>query len=179
MKKASGILLQSGELYDYIHPENNRWIIEDVALALSNICRYGGHVEKHYSVAQHSWYVSHAVDPRYALDGLCHDIAEAFLGDIPTPLKALLKDYRDIERLHEAEAFRRLGLKYPMQSEVHEADRAVLATEVFYLKPASEHWTFLKDVSMHDVEIKPWTQKKACKMFLARYYELTGARTIN
>ncbi len=176
---ADGILLQSGHLYSYLNPECNVFTIEDIALGLSHVCRFGGHLEKHYSVAQHSWYVSHAVDQRFALAGLLHDGVEAFLCDIPSPLKAFLKDYRAIEQLHERELFRRMDLPYPIPAEVHLADKQVLAAEVRDLRPASVHWAPLKDVVAYDQWIKPWSPKKAREQFLARYYDLTGARTVH
>lgn len=175
----NGILLQSGRFYDYLDPKNNDFTIEDVALSLSNICRYGGQVTKFYSVAQHAWHASYHGDQRYALDKLCHDNVEAFMCDIPTPLKALLPEYKTLERTHEAEMFNRLGLEYPMHPSVHEADAAMLAAEVRDLKPPSAHWDFLKDVTPADVHITPWTSDKARRMYLARFYELMGNRVFH
>jgi 5'-deoxynucleotidase YfbR-like HD superfamily hydrolase len=176
----NGILLQSGRFYDYTDPAENDFTIEDVALSLSNICRYGGQVDKFYSVAQHAYYVSYAVeDKRYELDALCHDNDEAFLGDIPTPLKALLPEYQKLEHAHQADMFRRLGLQFPMHSSVHKADAAVLAAEVRDLKPASKHWDFLDAVTPYDGHITPWTSEKARRMFLLRFYELMGKRVVH
>jgi hypothetical protein len=172
----SGILLQSGQFYDYLEPEKNCWEIEDVALALSNQSRYAGHVDKFFSIAQHCVFVSEIIDPAYALDGLLHDASEAFLTDLPSPLKALLKDYRELEKIHEKEIFRRYNLEYPMRPEVHIADREALLVEVLNFKPPSEHWDFLDGTFIWDVKLKPWSPKKAREEFLKRYYELTNQR---
>lgn len=172
----NAILLQSGKFYSYTNPEQNEFTIEDIALSLSNLCRYSGQVEKFYSIAQHCYHVSYAVDQEYALDGLLHDAVEAFMVDIPTPLKVLLPDYKALEQKHEAEMFKRFGLEFPMNAAVHKADKELLCAEVRDMKPANPHWDqFASDVT-HIPHIEPWTSYMARKMFLKRYYQLTGGK---
>jgi hypothetical protein len=62
-------------------------LIEDIAHALSNQCRFGGHVKKFYSVAQHSIIVAWQCQPEDAPWGLLHDASETYLGDMVSPLK--------------------------------------------------------------------------------------------
>ena len=167
------ILLQSGEFYSYTKPKSNKFTIEDVALSLSNLCRYSGQVSKFYSIAQHAYLVSYAVDQEYALDGLCHDNVEAFMVDVPTPLKTLLPEYKMLEAQHEAEMFRRLKLEYPMNPAVHKADFAVFCAEVRDMKPKHTHWDRFNTADVgHIPHIIPWTSEKSRKMFLKRYYQL-------
>lgn len=176
MKNA--ILLESGKFYSYLNPEKNDWTIEDIALSLSNLCRYSGQVGKFYSIAQHCYHVSYAIDQRYALDGLLHDGVEAFMVDVPTPLKVLLPDYKALEEKHEAELFSRFGLEYPMRPEVHKADREMLLAEVRDMKARNPHWDKFGaglDVT-HIPHIVPWTPQKARKMFLKRFYQLTAKK---
>lgn len=87
----------SGIFIDLAEPDPDLIQIGDIAHALAHVCRFGGHSAKHYSVAEHAVLVAdrllaagHA--PVVALAGLHHDDAEAYLGDIPRPLKPLLGD---------------------------------------------------------------------------------------
>lgn len=83
----------TGKRFDFNDPKPEDIDIVDIAVALSHQCRYAGHTRKHWSVARHSILVARAVelvtgggDPvRWAL---LHDAAEAYVTDIPWPLKA-------------------------------------------------------------------------------------------
>jgi len=80
----------SGKKFSYQFATADDIDIEDIANALSNICRFAGHLPEFYSVAQHSVLVSQIVPPEFAFEALMHDAAEAYCQDIPAPLKALL-----------------------------------------------------------------------------------------
>jgi hypothetical protein len=82
----------SGRGFDPLNPWARDVHLEDIAHALSNTCRFGGHSPKFYSVAQHAVMVACLVldasrRPDWALLALHHDSAEAYLGDIPRPIK--------------------------------------------------------------------------------------------
>lgn len=86
----------SGTAYEFMNPDPNIITIEDVAHALSNTCRFSGHVQKYYSVAEHSILVSRILEkqghnPYLQLCGLLHDAEEAYTQDIPKPLKLILE----------------------------------------------------------------------------------------
>jgi 5'-nucleotidase len=76
--------------------------IVDIAHALSMQPRYGGHCTRFYSVAEHSRLVSEQVELRYGKPGLeraalLHDASEAYLVDIPRPVKVSLSNYKELE----------------------------------------------------------------------------------
>lgn len=89
----------SGAVIDLLEPDPAEICIEDIAAGLSKVCRFNGQITRHYSVAEHSIHVAELVPNRYKRIALLHDASEAYLCDVPTPLKRLLGDtYMDIER---------------------------------------------------------------------------------
>ena len=88
----STIRTYTGAYVDILEPSPRDIDIRDIAHALSMVCRYGGHVNRHYSVAEHSYLVAQHVwrkygDQKLALAALLHDSAEAYLGDMVNPMK--------------------------------------------------------------------------------------------
>lgn len=76
--------------------------IDDIAHALSLLCRANGHIEWFFSVAQHSINCAREAEARgftktVQLAALLHDASEAYLSDITRPVKLQLPGYRVIE----------------------------------------------------------------------------------
>lgn len=69
----------------------------DIAHALSLICRWGGHSNFFYSVAQHSINVATSAQPADKLAALLHDATEAYMGDVIRPLRQYLPEYQKWE----------------------------------------------------------------------------------
>lgn len=166
----------TGDFFNVQEPQLSVVNIEQIAHALSNICRYTGHCREFYSVAQHSVLVSYLVPAPLALYGLLHDASEAFIGDVASPLKNILPEYKAIEDRVERHVLGQFGLSPPMPPEVKAADTIALATERRDLMPpCGEIWDFLKDVQPHPCEIVPKLPMSAKAIFLARY-DLIKAR---
>jgi len=170
------MLLRSGLYFNLENPEPSLVDIEDIAHALSNICRYTGHCSEFYSVPQHSVLGSYTVPQCDALAGLLHDAAEAYIGDVAAPLKGMLPDYRAVERRMELAVFRRFGLPDELPASVKWADRVLLRTEQRDLMGADSHvWAAAEGVQPLPGRIKPFTPVQSKGVFLERFWQLTGA----
>ena len=141
--------------------------IYDIAHSLAMICRFNGHSRIVYSVAEHSVLVSTFCPPELALEGLLHDAAEAYLGDVPTPLKRQWPEYQAAERRAQSVITKCFGLPAEMSSAVNVADKRAIEIEMPRLL-APVH---------SSIAIAPlcgFSPDKGREAFLARYSELTG-----
>ena len=170
------ILTQSGTYFPLLAPESALYGINDIAHALANTCRFGGHTREFYSVAQHSVLVSSIVPPEFALEGLLHDASEAFVGDVALPLKQLLPDYKAIEERIQADISERYGLRFPFPPEVKHADLVALATERRDLMPNEDTWAIIEDIEPLKYGPQPLHPTSAKLMFLDRFDEVMAAR---
>ena len=119
----------SGLIIDPRALELDKINIEDIAHSLSMQCRFGGHVTEFYSVAQHSVEVSNRVDKTLALWGLLHDASEAYVCDLPRPIKSLFPEYSKLEREIQERIAARFSLPFPIPAEIKRADTIELLTE--------------------------------------------------
>jgi len=167
----SWIQTHTGRRVDFLNPDPNQINIEDIAHALSQICRFTGHSSEPYSVAQHCCYVSQLCAPVDALAGLMHDASEAYVGDINSPLKRLIPGFKEIEtRVHEA-IMMRFDLSPKIPESVKVADLEMLAIEARDLMGADPvTWGLAKP--REDVKVISWPAKKAKGYFLIRFEDL-------
>lgn len=125
----NAIRVYSGRMFDLANPDPGLLDINDIAHALSLICRFTGHVNEFDSVGQHSLIVSNLVPREDALAGLMHDATEAYLTDVSRPLKRMLPDYQAAEhRMWQAIAAR-FDLPLTLPASVKEADNVSLIWE--------------------------------------------------
>lgn len=119
----------SGQYVDLADPDPDTILITDIAHALSQLPRFGGHLPRFYSVAQHSMACAELVAPEHKLQALLHDASEAYLLDVPSPLKALLPEYRKLEQRFMEVIAKKFGFAWPLAEEVKLADHTMLHTE--------------------------------------------------
>lgn len=145
----------TGRRFDILAPKRHQFSFLDIAHSLSMQVRYNGHVDRFYSVAEHSILVAAHVwrytdDPHVAYAALFHDAAEAYTGDWPSPFKGAVPALKAIEQNIQLELWKWLNIKlntaqHPIINDIDKRicvdERAQLMTnsglewETSYLKP--------------------------------------------
>lgn len=169
----------TGRRFYPLAPEKSEFCIEDIAHALSNLCRFTGHCDRFYSVAQHSVIVSYLVPKKLALAGLLHDSSEAYVTDIARPLKHLVEfePYRQMESKVIDLIFKHFRIVYdPNHEEIKKIDALLLRREAKCLGLLAEDWGHYSLPDL-DKDIDPVLPKEAKEMFKNRFFELTGKGT--
>ncbi len=134
----------SGKKFRPFQPDPADIVIEDIAHGLAHSFRFAGQTPRGYTVAQHSLAVSREVPSEDALWGLLHDAAEAYLCDVPRPIKEYvslavpnvvegrgftMEPFTTVERWTLKAVAERFELSWPMPKSVHLADDRELARE--------------------------------------------------
>ncbi len=150
----------TGKVFDITILDPETICIEDIAHALAHTARFGGHLDKLYSVAQHSCYVAANVPNEHKLAALLHDASEAYIGDMPSPFKKMMPDYKKIEDQIMTAVASKFGFEYPLSEEVKQADGDILWVEwdSFVLKKI--------EMEYHSPEIAKYN-------FLSMFYSIT------
>ncbi|HEY3424675.1 MAG TPA: DUF429 domain-containing protein, partial [Negativicutes bacterium] len=137
MKRENAILTYTNTLFYPLAPQADEVKIEDIAHALSQMCRANGHFKTFYSVAQHSINCAQeararGLSDRIQLACLLHDASEAYLSDITRPVKCYLADYRKIENHLQQVIYGKFEIADLTDAEckhVHDIDNALLHHE--------------------------------------------------
>jgi hypothetical protein len=143
----------------------------DIAHALSMLCRYGGHCNKFYSVAEHSVLMARALDPKHRKWAVLHDAPEAYLVDVPKPLKVHLGDYEMIERHLMQVICERFNLPAEAPPAVKRADMRIMMDERAQNMGRSPQPWAVETVPL-GVDLQFWPPEKAKQEYMA---ELTRA----
>lgn len=147
--------------------------IRDIAHALSMICRFGGHSERFYSVAEHSINVS-MLASECPLRALLHDASEAYLGDIPRPIKSMMPEYVVAEKRLQTviyETFEQPAAVDQCKDYLHKWDDTMLSTEMQrMMADPPEPWATLPPAV--SCKLHHWSPAKAEYFFLERYERL-------
>ena len=149
--------------------------IEDIAHALSNMCRFTGHTREFYSVAEHSIRVSELVPKELKLAALLHDGSEAYLSDIASPVKNHpdFSFYRDAELDVQTAIYQSFGiyLDFSKHSIIRRADIILLVTEKRDLMTKGEREWELPDIKPLDKTIVPLSPSSAKQLFIEKFNE--------
>jgi uncharacterized protein len=173
-RKGDWIQTFTGKQFWPLDPRAEDVDIVDIAHSLSMQCRYNGHCREFYSVAEHCFRMSFRVRPENALAALLHDAAEAYLSDVPRPIKPQLAGYKEMEHAIEKVVAEKFGVQYPWPDEIHNADERLLADEMEALMaPPPVPWN-LRFKGFYDGDFGDvMTAAEAKKAFLARFEILT------
>lgn len=124
-----------GHYVDIFNPDPLTIDIDDIAHALSQVCRFAGHTYKFYSVAQHcteSVLVLQKMgtkDRRILLTMLLHDATEAYIGDMARPIKRRLPQYKAAENVLMSAIALKFDLDYPFPPIIKTVDNHLLELE--------------------------------------------------
>lgn len=138
--------------------------IGDIAHALSMQSRFGGHLPMFYSVAQHCVLACEYVSDEHKLAALLHDASEAYLIDVPRPVKERLNNYKEIENTLMSIIAGKFGFQWPLHEDVKQADETMLRQEWECLMLGNDVWE----------PIEAWDQSLAKEKFLEMYHKLTS-----
>ena len=186
------ISTQKVEQFDFVFPTVESIHITDIAGALSKICRFGGHSNIFYSVAEHSIIVAEVLERGGAnkatvFAGLMHDCSEAYLGDMPRPIRELLKQYESVDcsyrDLHLMLEECILISKYNLSqftgedavdwAKIKDIDGRLCVTEAHQLGLWNHKWQNRGDV-LH-ITLHRWNPDEAYQLFMMNFAELTDA----
>lgn len=161
----------TGKILTPCDPQPEQICIEDIAHGLALTSRFSGQCRAFYSVAEHSVRVSRFSSGE-RLWGLLHDAAEAYLTDVPTPVKSLLVNFKRMEIVLMKVICEVYGLPAEMPGCVHYADKVLLATEMRDLMVPVDGYSEPLPEPLPET-IHPWPWERAEAEFLKRFRGLT------
>jgi len=137
MTRGNAILTYTNTMFYPLAPRADEVKLEDIAHALSQMCRANGHFKTFYSVAQHSISCAkeakaRGLSDRMQLACLLHDASEAYISDITRPVKCYLDEYRKMEEHLQKVVYEKFGIEYLTDEErrqLHDIDNALLHHE--------------------------------------------------
>lgn len=146
MEDFNRFLTYHGHSIDINNMKEDDINVNDIFHALSMINRFTGHSRVPFSVAEHSCYCYLIAQmlgygPRIQAFALMHDASEAYVNDLPTYVKVLLPEYKEIENKVEKIIFSKLGLGEMTPDEktlIKKIDNTIILIE-------------MRDLTRHDI----------------------------
>jgi len=177
--KMGTIFTSSGRVYDFENPTAPMIHLEDIAHQLALINRWNGCTRVPYSVAQHSCVVAELVeDPKLKMLALMHDATEAYVGDMPSPMKHISPDFRRFEWKAWLAIAKKFRLPAELPPEIKKADNLALLYEVNLFMPSAALRETFPTVEVPEkilgIMNPAWGWQTAERTFLARYKLLSG-----
>jgi len=166
------IATYTGKKLHYLNPQSGEICIEDIAHALALTCRFGGHCREFYSVAEHSYRVALIVDKKDKMAALLHDAHEAYLHDVPRPIKQDIIGYAEIADRIQKAIHKSFGITMYYPEHLKFADDVLLATEARDIMPTTQDWAYLP--TPLTLKIQPTNWMLAEKVFLDFYTNYKG-----
>jgi hypothetical protein len=165
----------TGRQFWPMDPRPHEVFIDDIAHALSMLCRFGGHCLRFYSVAEHSVLIARAAAPEHKLWALLHDAPEAYIVDIVRPLKPFLIGYREAEQRLMRAICVRFNLHLELPADVKALDRSILADErIQAMAEPPRPWD--GEVAPLGIELQFWSPERARSEFISTFEILTGTQ---
>lgn len=177
-RKGDWVQTYTGRQFWPLDPRPEDIDIRDIAHSLAHLCRYNGHCLRFYSVAEHC--VLMVRDRRSRLSGagadsdipvqkalLLHDAAEAYVADVPRPLKPFLPGYTEIETRVQAVIDEKFGVDRSAAPVVKGNDEYMLANEAHHLMlEPPKPWGLDGMPSPNFIGLRFWTPEEARRQFM-------------
>lgn len=169
----------TGKKFYLLNPTEDMIDLKDIAHALSMACRFAGHINKFYSVAEHSVNVARLCRPENRVAGLLHDASEAYIADIASPFKPFLTNYKELEEGIMKVIAKKFEFQYPFVQDVHTCDIAQLRAEAKALLNNKPEWAYEERYATPGVPDgfypSGYTPEQAKQLFLGTFkYYTTG-----
>jgi hypothetical protein len=141
------------------------------------LVRWNGHCHRPYSVAEHCVLLASRAPDHLKLTALMHDASEAYLGDVPSPLKVQWPGYRDLEHRWMTVIAGIYGFEWPMPPEIKALDGAIRVDEMQQnMAPGTVLTT---TASALGVTLQFWSPSEAFAQFIAAFNRYrTALRTM-
>lgn len=116
------IYLHSGTKFYIANPKSEDIHIEDVAHSLSRLIRYTGHIDRFYTVGEHSILCAKLAEElgcsvKMQMYCLLHDVSEFAVNDLNSIVKKYVTGYKELEQKIMDATWDFAGLEYPTKEE--------------------------------------------------------------
>lgn len=171
------IYTYTGKKFYFTDPQIEDIDIIDIAHSLSLQCRFNGHLPKFYSVAEHSWKISYRLPDEFALWGLLHDAAEAYISDVPHPVKCEIDTIEKIENRILEIICQKYNLIWPMPEIVKKVDGRMGTSEMLIMMNKEEK-DYGNNKAFENIKFDCYLPYYIEQMFLIRFGGLIGSITL-